>query len=57
MTEHKRDKMKVVPVEFDNLSDAETYCEALFGKPIEDSWKVVITYEDDGDGQLVRNWY
>lgn len=57
MTEHKKDKMKVVPVEFDNLSDAETYCEGQFGIPMEDSWKVVMTYEDDGDGQLIRNWY
>ena len=57
ITEHMRDGMKVVPVEFTNLSDAEDYCAEQFGIPLEDAWKVVLTYEDDGDGELVRNWY
>ena len=57
MTEHKREKLTITPVEFDNLSDAEDYCESQFDMLAKDSWKVVITYEDDGDGQLIRNWY
>lgn len=57
ITEHKRDGMKVIPVEFDNLSDAEDYCVEQFETLLEDSWRVVITYEEDGDGELVRNWY
>ena len=57
VTEHKRDGMKVVPVEFDNLSDAEDYCEEQFNQVVADSWKVVLVYEEDGDGNLVRNWY
>ncbi len=56
ITEHKRDGMTVTPIEFDNLSDAEDYCATQFDASLEDSWKVVITYEDDGDGELIRDW-
>ena len=56
ITEHMRDGMKVVPVEFDNLSEAEEYCATQYGITLEDSWKIVITFEEDGDGELIRNY-
>ena len=56
-TEYKRKGMKVVPRGYDNLSDAEDYSEAQFDASVVDSWKVVMTYDEDGDGKLVRNWY